>query len=113
MATEGKDTAHPPDTGGGRERSPIVRLLIEELSKHRRATWVLSVLIVVTAAVPVASPFVLSTLTDRALGGEGLHTLAGIAILLVTLEAVEPFLDLLTGRLAIGLSWKVSNGIRS
>ncbi|MCW2544249.1 MAG: transporter, ATP-binding/permease protein, partial [Frankiales bacterium] len=27
--------------------------------------------------------------------------------------AVEPFLDLLTGRLAIGLSWKVSNGIRS
>lgn len=113
MATGGRETEHPPDTSGGRERSPIVRLLIEELSKHRRATWVLSVLIVVTAAIPVASPFVLSTLIDRALGGEGLHQLLSIAILLVTLEAIEPFLDLLTGRLAIGLSWKVSNGIRS
>jgi len=113
MATEGRETEHPPDTGGGREHSPIVQLLIEELSKHKRATWILSVLIVLTAAVPITSPFVLSDLTDRALGGEGLNALMWLAILLIALEAIEPCFDLMTGRLAIGLAWRVSNGIRS
>ena len=36
-----------------------------------------------------------------------------VAILLIALEARRPFLDLYGGRFAIGLSWKVSNGIRS
>ena len=90
-----------------------MRLVIDELSKHRRAVWVLSLLILATAAVPLSSPFVLSDLTDRALEDEGLRALMWTAVLLIALEAVGPFFNLYGGRLAIGLSWKVSNGIRS
>jgi ATP-binding cassette subfamily B protein len=99
-----------PDT---KTKSPIMRLLVEELGKHRRETWILSILIVLTAAVPIAAPFVLRDLTDQAVAGKGLSQLMSVAILLVVLEAIHPLFDLVTGRLAIGLSWKVSNGIRA
>ena len=102
--------AKPPDSA---RRSPIVRLVADELRDHRRTAVLLAALIVLTASLPLASPGVLGRLTDRALGGESLSDLAALAVALVALEAIYPVFDLVTGRIALGLSWRVSNGLRA